>query len=255
MDRMSFIPGKEKREFFHDAEGHIFFGRQTAMEFADEFLPPFPEYTVLNMQMMHCLAEDDEVDIWFGLTDDDVAEGGEEPPQDRELPGRTWASITRKQKTEEKKTFLEVGRDTMPTPLKHATRAFNAYRRELAAHQGVTEPSPHPVVAVTGESEDVSRVSRALSPTNLYHNSGVMWYFVDIASIMPFGSDEMTLTRPMSAEDALILTVLLTICIGWAPGVYAVYQEMPLGGMPTSFQKATSADVVKLKEGEIGIIC
>jgi hypothetical protein len=255
MDRMSFIPGKKEREYFHNAEGHIFFGRAAAADLADEFIGFDPEYAVLRMQVAHCLADDDEVDIWFGLRDN--PEGGEEYPGG-ELPGWTWATITRG-RTGEKKTVLDVGRPTEPTPQIYAIGAFNAYRRALAAHQGVAPPTPIPLPADHADGQSGARhPSRALAPSNLYFGSSVMWYFVDISSIMPFEAEEPTLTRPMNAADALMMTVLLTICIGWAPRVYAVYQSvLPLGQMPTLFRRASFVDAIdpELQEGEIAIIC
>jgi hypothetical protein len=146
----------------------------------------------------------------------------------------------------------------VPTPQIHAIGAFNAYRRALATYQGVAVPAAIPAPADHADDRSATpQVSRALSPSNLYHGSSVMWYFVDISSIMPFEAEEPTLTRPMKASDALILTVLLKICIGWAPRVYAVFQSvMPLGRMPTSFRRASFVDAIEeLQEGEIAIIC
>lgn len=256
---MSFIPGKKCREYFHDAEGRIFFDRKTAASYAEKFIFPLGvEYAVLCQQVAYCLGDGDEINIWFGLRG--LREGEEEFP-DGELPGRTYATITRAG-TDRADTFFEVERSTRPTPQSDATRAFNVYRSALAAFQEeVAEPTPLPIPTERDDNSDTSSrpkpVSRAFSPTNLYHNSGVMWYFVDIGSIMPYSSPEMTLLRPMEAVDALILSALLTVSIGWPPGVYAVYQPMPLGRMPSSFRKEVSVDAVEppLEGDEIAIVC
>lgn len=258
MDRMSFIPGKPHREFFHNANGHIFFGRACALDFADTFLLPYG-HNILYQLVLACLSEGDQVDIWFGARNPCDSERID---PDGEPVGHTWATLT-DATSKQKHTLWDVSRDTPLLTRRYATRAFNAYRQALALYQGVDKPTPIPIPP-SSTAEEASpgswTMSRCFSPANLYECASVIWYFIDLSQQpSPTSSpDAMVLSIPMPAQDAIILATLLTIVLGAPPVCFAVYQSGQLGCMPSSFQHAGFADakaVTSIKAPEIAIIC
>ncbi|KAJ6441433.1 hypothetical protein O9K51_04983 [Purpureocillium lavendulum] len=232
MDRMGFIPGPQAKEQIFNAQGHMFFSRQTALDFADEFImnapggAGSPHLSILYQTMLACISDGEQVDIWFGLKNPDPAAGHEEFPSG-ELVGHSWALVRTTDGKE--RPLWEVGRKTPIAGDAFAARAYNAYCEAMARFLGREPPSP---VAVDPSAAEVPRefngkpvISRALSPSNLYYASGRMWYFVDLS---PPGdlSEPAILSRPMRSFDALALSALMTLALGTPPLVFGSIRTM-----------------------------
>jgi hypothetical protein len=88
MDRTSFVLGPAAMQEIENANGHIFFDRATALDFADEFLfnRESAAHPLLFALVGACLSVGDKVDIKFGLTNPNTPE--EEVPAG-ELIGHT----------------------------------------------------------------------------------------------------------------------------------------------------------------------
>jgi hypothetical protein len=82
-------------------------------------------------------------------------------------------------------------------------------------------------------------MSRALSPSNLYYASSVMWYFVDLGPPNELETPmKFWLSRPMRSFDALILAALMTLVNGSPPVVFAISSSSDgLGRMPMGFTR------------------
>ena len=263
MNRMSFIPGAAVREQIENADGRIFFGRDCARDFAQEYIAKAPSglQPILYQTVLACLSIGDMAEIQFGLRE---PTSSEEVDPTGELIGHTWATLT--EANGNHKLLWEVGRRTELVRSECAVKAFNGYRNALAAFNGVSEPPELPVSIPASAAMPPARagttiISRALSPSNLYFASGLMFYFVDLATSTPSDSDYLTnpliLSRPMPAFDALILSTLLTLVLGSPPLVFAVVQarshlgEVPMGFERTSYAHARDLDQV---ENEISIV-
>lgn len=246
MDRMRFIPGPEAKNEVFGAQGHIFFDRQTALGFADEFVLNSPcshngNTSVLYQTMLSCLSEGDQVDIWFGLRDADPAKGDEIDPSG-ELVGHTWATLRTADGKE--KHLWEVGRRTPPPSDAQAVRAFNAYRDALAVFRGEQPPQRLPIPTLPRHTEEQREwngkpvISRALAPSNLYYSSGRTWFFVDLSPPGDVQSPPV-LSRPMRAFDALILAAIMTLVMEQPPLVFGISNSLDgLGKMPLTFKRA-----------------
>ncbi|PNY24068.1 Uncharacterized protein TCAP_05992 [Tolypocladium capitatum] len=246
MDRMNFVPGPQAKEQIFNAQGHMFFSRQTAVDFADEFIMNAPggcggaHLPLLYQTMLACLNEGDQVGIWFGLRDPDPAAGQEEYPSG-ELVGHSWALV--KTTDGRERHLWEVGRRTPAAAEAHAARAFNAYREAMARFhtQEVPEPIPVDVNAADLPEEFNGKpvISRALSPSNLYYASDRMWYFVDLTSPCDLGSPAI-LSRPMRSFDALALSALMTLAQGRPPLVFGISNTTDtLGKVPAGYVRAS----------------
>ena len=246
MDRMDFVPGPQAKEQIFNAQGHMFFSRQTALDFADEFIMNAPSGSgdahlpLLYQTMLACINEGDQVDIWFGLRDPDPTAGQEDLPSG-ELVGHTWALF--KTIDGKERHLWEVSRQTPVAGDAYAARAFNAYREAMARFHGRETPAPIPVDAsLANMPKDFNGkpvISRALSPSNLYYASGRMWYFVDLA---PPGDIHapVILSRPMRSFDALALSALLTLALGRPPLVFGISNATDTQGkVPTGYVRAS----------------
>ncbi|GAB1318509.1 VOC domain-containing protein [Madurella fahalii] len=246
MDRMCFIPGPEAKDELFKAQGHIFFDRRTALDFADEFVLKAPggqngNTSILYQTMLTCLSEGDQVDIWFGLRDADPAKGDEVDPSGEQV-GHTWAILHTADGRE--KHLWEVGRRTPPPSDAQAVRAFNAYRDALAVFRGEQPPQPLPIPTLARHTQEQREwngkpvISRALAPSNLYYSSGRTWFFVDLSPPGDVQSPAV-LSRPMRAFDALILAALMTLVMGQPPQVFGISSTLEgLGKMPLAFTRA-----------------
>ncbi|KAK5998699.1 hypothetical protein PT974_01081 [Cladobotryum mycophilum] len=244
MDRMRFIPGKEAKDEIFDAKGRIFFSRECAISYADEYVMKAPnlggsQLSILYQTMLACMSEGEQVDILFGLRSPDPAQGQEVYPSGEDV-GHTWAIL--KTPDGKEKHLWEVGRRTPALGDAYAARAFNAYRTAMAGFLGEQPPEPFPIdpstVTVPGPFNDKPVISRALSPSNLYYASSRMWYFIDLSPPGDINEPAM-LTRPMRAFDALILAACLTLANGTPPLVFAVRNSLEgLGKMPADFTRA-----------------
>jgi hypothetical protein len=243
MDRISFIPGAQAREEIFDAKGRICVDRPCAIDFANEFILPCVASGTVHVYQatLAAVGAHEQLEISFGLRD---ARPGEEFASG-ELPGMTTAELVNLD-TSARLLLWEVGRCTATLDDAYAARAFHAYRRKLSAHLGMAADGAtgEPVVRLPEHS---TTISRALAPTSLYHTSGAMFYFVDIAP--PPGStayDVATvpvLSRPMRALDALILGALLALVWHRPPLVFAVVQHNErLGQLPSSLKRVTYVD-------------
>lgn len=266
MDRMGFVPGPDARKEIENAQGRIIFGRQTALDIADEFLfgGPCCLHPTLYALVGACVSEDDQVEINFGLRDpiawDEVDASGE-------LVGYTWATLTEGQ-AKRKTVLWEVGRRTAPIHDSLAQRAFNLYRNVLADSQNVPAPAMVPLSSQSPTDSSASSnssappaISRALSPSNLYDASGSMFYFVELNTSAPGTQDypdkPSRISRPMRASDALKLAALLTMATGSPPLVFAVLQSIAgLGKIPETFERRTLALEPKPEpdEGKVAIV-
>jgi hypothetical protein len=231
MDRMSFIPGPKERELLADANGLIFFDKDTAIDFAEEFLSG---HSLLYQTVLACMSDGDRAEIKFGLRD---PKDGEELDPSGELIGYTWATFI--PAVGPQRMLWETGRKTEPIRDVDATRAFNAYRAALAAHQGISAPSAVPEQR-TEIMADKKNISRALSPSHLYYSSGIVWYFIDLSMTAPSREEHLDvplkLSRPMNAFDTLVLATLLTLAMDAPPLVFGVYQiQETLGNMPDEY--------------------
>lgn len=246
MDRMGFVPGPQAKEQIFNAQGHMFFSRQTALDFADEFIMNAPggcggaHLPLLYQKTLACIREGDQVDIWFGLRDPDPAAGQDEYPSG-ELVGHTWALF--KTTDGRERHLWEVGRRTPAAGEAHAARAFNAYREAMARFHGQETPAPIPVdvnaAHMPKEFNGKPIISRALSPSNLYYASGRMWYFVDLAPPGDLGAP-VILSRPMRSFDALALSALMTLALGRPPLVFGISNATDtLGKVPTGYVRAS----------------
>ncbi|KYK62077.1 hypothetical protein DCS_03222 [Drechmeria coniospora] len=266
MDRMIYVPGPQAKEQIFQAQGHMFFSRQTALDFADEFVRKAPggctgpHLPQLYERMRTCLGEGEQVDIWFGLCRPDTTAGQEELSSG-ELVGHTWA-LHRTADGEEKHLW-EVGRGTPAMGEAFAARAFNAYREAMARFLG-KGPPPAVLVDQTGMAAERPRefkrkpiISRALSPSNLYHASGRMWYFVELAPPPTTVDEPVVLSRPMRSFDALALSALAALAWGEPPLVFGISSTTDmLGKLPTGFVRTTyeADETVKRRDGEILLV-
>jgi len=261
MDRMSFVPGPEARQEIENANGHIFFGRAAALDYAEEFI--FNGESAMHLLLFAlvgaCLSVGDKVDIKFGLRNPNASE--EEDPTG-ELIGHTWATVTESNGKE--RLLWEVGRRTEPISEEGAVRAYNVYRSALATFKGVSQPEPVSRPQSTPSNPprvSETAISRALSPSNLYFASGSMFYFVEISTSAPGRADyfetPFQISRPMRASEALILSALLTLAVGSPPLVFAVLQGPEgVGEIPESFGRTSYADApdVQLEKGKVWIV-
>ncbi|PKS06142.1 hypothetical protein jhhlp_007459 [Lomentospora prolificans] len=250
MDRIRFIPGKEAKDQMFEANGLIYFGREVAADMADEFILRCPnaaqrwsEINIVYQTALACLSEGDRIDIRFGLRDTNEA-AGLPPYPSGELIGHTWATLTAAGGGE--RVIWEVGRDTPPAGHPYGDRAFNAYREAVAAFLGEEPPAPLPVdtnaPAPPAEFRGNPIISRSLAPSNLYHASARMWYYVDL---VPFdGLDSRPLlSRPMRAFDAVILASIITLANGKPPIVFGIRPTLDgLGKMPEGYVRALYED-------------
>jgi len=258
MDRMRFIPGKEAKEQIFDAKGHIYFGKETALDFADHFLvDSIPlggnnSLCITYQTMLACMSDNDKVDIYFGLRDVKPEQGEEQDPTG-ELIGHTWATLTEPDPNSEGQTktriLWEVGRATPPMQDAHAARAFNAYRFTLGSALEMDVPEDLEVKGAVHPDgtpkEDIKEfrgkavMSRALSPSNLYYGSSVAWYFVDLGPPNELETPmKFFLSRPMRSFDALILASLMTLVNGSPPVVFGIFNSTGgLGKMPSGFSR------------------
>jgi hypothetical protein len=216
-----------------DCNGLIFFGRQGAVDFADEFIFPSGQ-NILYQTVAAALSEGDKVDITFELKENE--------DEDLEDEGTTKAIFT-DQTTGRKKVLWEVSNTSEGLREVQIERAYNAYRNALSTHLGVPPPLPlRGSETMTSEAESRTLISRALSPSNILQVSGASWYFVELSAV-PTSSPEYrsasaTLTRPMRAFDALILTSMITLAFGSPPLVFAIRPGMGrFGKMPQSFKR------------------
>jgi hypothetical protein len=132
MDRMSFVPGADARKQMENCNGLIFFGRQGAVECANEYIFPSGQ-NILYQTVSAALSEGDEVDITFELKENE--------DMDLEDEGATKATFTDKT-TGRKKVLWEVSNTSEGLGDAQIERAYNAYRNVLAAHLGVPPPPP-----------------------------------------------------------------------------------------------------------------
>lgn len=263
MDRMGFIPGPQAKEQIFNAQGHMFFSRQTALDFADEFIMNAPggagnpNLSILYQTMLACISEGEQVDIWFGLKNPDPAAGHEEFPSG-ELVGHSWALVRTADGKE--RHLWEVGRKTPAMGDAWAARAYNAYCEAMGRFLGRDVPAPATVDRSAGEVPKEFNgkpvISRALSPSNLYYASGRMWYFVDLSP--PGDLNELPiLSRPMRSFDALALSALMTLALGTPPVVFGVSNTMEtLGKMPAGYVRTTyeADERIQRKDGEILLV-
>jgi hypothetical protein len=242
MDRMRFIPGQEAKDEIFRAQGHIYFDRKAAVDFADTFVMQAPGGPLPDVYqtMLACLADGDHVDIWFGLRGTVAAQGEADDPSG-ELVGHTWATLRTADGRE--RCLWEVGRRTPPVADAHAHRAFNAYRGLMAAFLGQQPPAALPVErpheAAPEAPSGKPAISRAFAPSNLYYSTARMWYFVDLSPPSDKGPEApAVLSRPMRAFDALILSALLTVALGTPPLVFGISNALEgLGKMPAAFTR------------------
>jgi hypothetical protein len=254
MQRMSFIPGPDAREYIHEVKGRLIVDHGALIALADDFIMNCPSgpNSLLYQICLSALSRNDTIDIHFGLRD--VGEG-ERKDEDGELVGHTWAIHNTVLENGEKrsKTLWDVGRDSPLQSLEVANRAFLQYQYALAQHQEVVVPPPPPLQlmrppAIPRKDEEgrPPHISRALSPSNLYYKSGIQFYFVELCMSAPgrpdyFSSDgtwaPSQLSRPMRSYEALQLAAVLTAAIGAPPLVFAVRQSIPksLGKMPVGY--------------------
>ncbi|KAM4055773.1 hypothetical protein HRG_008373 [Hirsutella rhossiliensis] len=228
MERMGFVPGPQAKEQIFNAQGHLFFSRQTALDYAEEFIKKAPDgYTDAHIRthyqsMKACLGEGDQVDIWFGLRDPNPARGQHQDPSG-ELVGHTWALVKTADGNE--RQLWEVGQETPPMGEAHAARAFNAYREAMARHLNMEAPEPVQINKHAAKTpRDVSGrpvISRALAPSNLYYASSRMWYFVDLG-LAGGTNTPIILSRPMRSFDALVLSALMTLVLSAPPLVFGI---------------------------------
>ncbi|PGH29776.1 hypothetical protein GX50_07476 [[Emmonsia] crescens] len=263
MERMSFVPGTSALAAIENANGRIFTDRAGAIDFANEFILTCPSgpQPLLYQLFLAMLNDGDQLEINFSLRDPTTTE--ENDPAG-ELIGHTWAILKTARGSE--KLLYEVGRKTEPISNTEAAKAFNGYRKLLAAFeyqaQGACAGMMVSAVAVAAASPmdiplppprqptptagPIRSISRALSPSNLYFAAGVMFYFVDLSMMAPsrpeFYETPLHLSRPMQAVDALILSALVTLAIGAPPLVFAVLQaNASLGTMPEMYGRVAYA--------------
>jgi hypothetical protein len=214
-----------------DCDGHIFFGRLGAIDYADEYIFPTGQ-NILYQTVGAALSQGDEIDITFELKEDEN--------DDLEEEGTTKAIYT-DQATGRKKVLWEVGKTNEGLMEAQMVRAYNAYRNAMAGHLGVQQPSPLQGSTPITPDESRAPISRSLSPSNILKVSGAVWYFVELSAV-PTSSPEYStaravLTRPMRAFDALILTSIITLAFDSPPIVFAVRPgKGRFGKMPQSFQ-------------------
>jgi hypothetical protein len=249
MDRMRFIPGHEAKDEIYKAEGHIYFDRKAASDFADTFILQAPggaggPLPLVYQTMLACLSDGDVVDIRFGLRNTNPAQGEEDDPSG-ELIGHTWATLRTADGRE--RCLWEVGRRTPPLGDAHVHRAYNAYQAAMAAFLNKPPPQALPVERKLGPDgqpeQDVKEfrgkpvISRAFAPSNLYYSTARMWYFVDLAPPHQVETPAI-LSRPMRAFDALILSALMTLATGSPPLVFGVSNALEgLGKIPNGFTR------------------
>lgn len=233
MDRMSYIPGAEARREVEDANGHIFFTKETALDYVDEFLSGGPP--ILYQVALASLSDGDRVDIKFDVLGPDDA--GEGPGGE----GFSWATVTESSGDEKLLWKSAPGTESLSPQL--AVEAFNFYRNGLADFKN--EPTPERAVLPRGippqQPLSNTTISCAFSAKNIQHASGIMFYFVMLSTSAPSRADyfdvSARLSRPMRAFDALVLSAMLTLAVGSPPLVFAVLQSTDrLGEMPGSFQ-------------------
>ena len=125
--------------------------------------------------------------------------------------------------TGNQRILWEVERRTEPVHSESAVKAFNGCRNAVAAFNGVAGPPGLPLSAVAvptkpPASAETPKISRALSSSNLYFASGIMFYFVDLSTSTPSHPDYLTpspiLSCPILAFDALVLSAVLTLALG-----------------------------------------
>jgi len=254
---MTFIPGKDAREEIHSHKGHLTITHEMVIPIIDDFIMNCPAgpNSLLYQICGAALSRNDTIDITFGLRNVNAAQD-EREDEAGELVGHTWAvhNFVLENGEKRSKTLWDVGRDSpLQTPTV-AHRAFSHYQMALARHQNVDAPTPlsapHNSAPPPKEEGRPPHISRALSPSNLYENSGIQFYFVELCMSAPgrpdyFDYSDPTrprwspsqLSRPMRATDALLLSALLTAAIGDPPLVFAVRQSIPrsLGRMPAGF--------------------
>ncbi|KIM90599.1 hypothetical protein PILCRDRAFT_84538 [Piloderma croceum F 1598] len=200
---MSFVPGADAR----------------AVDYANEYIFPSGQ-NILYQTVSAALSEGDEVDITFELKEnEDMALEDE----------RTTKAIFTDKTTGKKKVLWEVSNTSDGLGDAQIERAYNAYRKVLVAHLGV---SPPPLLQDCGPTASaagsLTPVSRALSPSNILQVSGGSWFFVELSAV-PTSFPEYptafaTLTR---AFDALILTSMITLAFDSPPPlVFAIRSGM-----------------------------
>ncbi|PGH01564.1 hypothetical protein GX51_05129 [Blastomyces parvus] len=264
MERMSFVPSTPALIAIENAKGCILTDRAGAIDFANQFILTCPSgpQLLLYQRFLTMLNVGDQLEINFSLREPTSTEA-QDPAG--ELIGHTWAILKPAQGSE--KLLYEVGRKTEPISDAEAAKAFNGYRKLLAAFQtgmqgtgtsmlvsaaaaGATwQPMDIPLPPPrqpTPTAAPVRSISRALSPSNLYFAAGVMFYFVDLSMTAPsqpeFYETPLHLSSPMQAVDALVLSALVTLAIGVPPLVFAVVQaNSSLGTMPEMYGRAAYA--------------
>ncbi|KLJ09538.1 hypothetical protein EMPG_15032 [Blastomyces silverae] len=138
MERMSFVPGTSALVAIENANGRILTDRAGAIDFANQFILTCPggQQPVLYQRFLTMLNAGDQLEINFSLREPTTTE--EHDPAG-ELIGHTWAIL--KPASGSEKLLFEVGRKTEPISDAEAAKAFNSYRKLLAAFQyGVVSP-------------------------------------------------------------------------------------------------------------------
>jgi hypothetical protein len=233
MDRMSFVPGPQSREQMESCDGHMFFGRAAAIDFADEFISANKKGSPLLYQlMMTVLSDGDEIDITWKLTESD---GGFE--------GFTRAMLKEAGGNERLLWEVVEGKNEGLAD-EEARKAFQVYRTALGAHlealeSGLWDSPKGP--CTEAESPMPTSISCCFSPSNLLRGSGSMWYFVELGSLSPSHPDYLaTLSRPMRAFEALALTCIIVLVLGGPPLAFAI-RQVPgkFGKLPEMFHRMT----------------
>ncbi|PGH27076.1 hypothetical protein AJ80_01262 [Polytolypa hystricis UAMH7299] len=253
MDCMSFVPGPSAREAIENANGRILIRRDTMMQYVNEYIlncPSGPQ-PMLYQVFLNLVSEEQgpEIEVKFSIRDPTTTE--EEDPAG-ELIGHAYAIHKDVSGGLSEKLLWEVGRRTPSLADADVARAFNAYRRVLAAHQGISPPvnvpiPPRPSPVSPPLPGTATAISRALSPSNIYFASDAMFYFVDLSGTSPTTQPDNTplhLSRPMMAFDALILSACVALAIGAPPLVFSVLQSAErndMGRMPNSYGRAVYA--------------
>ncbi|EGE78717.1 hypothetical protein BDBG_09253 [Blastomyces gilchristii SLH14081] len=215
---MPFVPGTTALVAIENANGRILTNRTGAIDFPNQFIltcPSSPQ-PLLYQRFLTMLNAGDQLEVNFSLREPTTTE--EHDPAG-ELIGHTWAILKPSRGSE--KLLFEVGRKTEPTSDAEAAKAFNGYRKLLATFQygvqgtcssmlvsaaGATWPPmgiplPPPPRQPMPTAAPIRSISRALSPSNLYFATGVMFYFVDLSMAAPsrpeFYETPLHLSEPM----------------------------------------------------------
>ncbi|KAL2363521.1 hypothetical protein RJZ56_003562 [Blastomyces dermatitidis] len=215
---MPFVPGTTALVAIENANGRILTNRTGAIDFPNQFIltcPSSPQ-PLLNQRFLTMLNAGDQLEVNFSLREPTTTE--EHDPAG-ELIGHTWAILKPSRGSE--KLLFEVGRKTEPTSDAEAAKAFNGYRKLLATFQygvqgscssmlvsaaGATWPPmgiplPPPPRQPMSTAAPIRSISCALSPSNLYFATGVMFYFVDLSMAAPsrpeFYETPLHLSEPM----------------------------------------------------------